>query len=84
MAKKKEKVMIVKTLGDAVELINHNTTALEHAIEKVAKKKNRGLKFLCIAALACAVYTAVECRKQDEELYRLSIRVRKLENEEGE
>lgn len=83
MAKNNKKVMIVKTLEDTVELVNHNSLALEHTIQKVAKR-NRGLKILSVVAIACAVCTAVECRKQEEELYKLSIRVKKLENKEGE
>lgn len=75
--------MMVRNLGDAVKLINHNTKALEHTITKVAKNA-RGAKAFGVVALCYAAYTAAKCRQMEEEQYKLSIRVQKLENKEGE
>ena len=79
----KKNYMTIKNPADMVHLINHNIEVFEDAILKLAKK-NRNACILGTAAIICAVTTAVKCRKQDEELYRLSIRVQKLENKEGE
>lgn len=83
MAKPKRNSMTVATLKDMVELVNNNTEAFDTAIRKLVRK-NRTTKLFGVAALVFACYTAYECRKQEEELYKLSIRVKKLENKEGE
>lgn len=82
MAKKKKPVPI-KTMGDL--LVNHNVECdfFDRSIKKLTKK-NRSLKVLCVVAIGCAVYTAIENRKQEETIYQLSIRVKKLENSKGE
>lgn len=84
MAKKKKTAeMIIRSLGDVVELVNQNTDIFESQIKKL-RKSNRGLKIFNFIVIGCAIYSALESRKRDEELYRLSVRVRKLENKEGE
>ncbi len=83
MAKRKRSTMTVATLKDMVELVNNNTEAFDTAIRKLIRK-NRTAKLFGVAALAFAIYTTYECQKQEEELYKLSIRVKKLENKEGE
>lgn len=85
MAKKKNgmKVMTIKTVEDLVALVNHNTHVIDRAVRKVTKS-SRTAKVFGAVALAYAIYAAAECRRQEEELYRLSIRVKKLENKEGE
>lgn len=44
----------------------------------------RGFKALAIAAIVCAVASEVERRKLDEQVYQLTVRVKKLEHSEGE
>lgn len=80
---KKRTTMQIHSIGDLVELVNHNNDIFDRAIKKLTKS-NRSLKVLCVAAIGCAIYTAVENRKQEETIYQLSIRVKKLENGEGE
>ena len=46
--------------------------------------RSRNVKILCFIAVGYAIYTAIECRKQEEQLYQLSIKVKKLEHNEGE
>lgn len=82
MAKIK-KMVPISSVSDLLDLVNHNCDVFERRIGKLAKS-NRGLKILCVAAIGCAICSAIECRKQEEELYRLSIRVSKLEYGEGE
>lgn len=79
---KKKKPVPIKTMGDLVELVNHNCDFFDRSIKKLTKK-NRSLKVLCVVAIGCAVYTAIENRKQEETIYQLSIRVKKLETVKG-
>ena len=81
--KKRVEEMVIRSLEDVVELVNRNTDVFNFRINKLAKSARRW-KVLGIVAIVCAVSAAAECRKQDEELYKLSIRVQKLENKEGE
>lgn len=84
MAKKKKYEYVpISSLEDMVELVNDNVDVFNRKIAKLTKR-NRSLMALSAAALVYAIYATVQCRKQDEELYRLSIRVNKLENKEGE
>lgn len=58
--------------------------------EDFLKKLNRqtghinGCKLLAAVSLGVAVLSEIECRKQEETIYQLSVRVKKLENREGE
>lgn len=83
MAKHKRKTMAISSLSDLVYLVNNNTGAFDSAIRKLMRK-NRSAKIVGLMALCCGVYAAIEHQKQEEELYKLSIRVKKLENKEGE
>ena len=83
MGKKKGRWMHISTLGDVVELVNNNTDALDRSIYKLIKK-NRTTRIIAVLAIVYSVYAAVNLQKQDEELYKLSIRVNKLESKEGE
>ncbi len=83
MAKKKKSVVPIRSMGDMVALVNHNCDLFESQIKKLAKS-NRNLRLLGLAAVGFALYTAVECKKQEEKVYQLSVRVQKLERGEGE
>ena len=84
MARKKKIVSVpIRTTEDLLNLINHNVDATEKALAKLSRK-NRRLGVVSAVAIVFALCAASECRKQDEELYKLSIRVQKLENKEGE
>ena len=82
MAKKKNSVPI-NSMGDLVDLINHNSNVLDRRTKKLAKG-NRNLKVLCIMAIGYAIYTGIQCRKQEEQIYQLSVKMNKLEQSEGE
>lgn len=83
MAKKKKNVVPIRSMGDMVALVNHNCDFFENQIKKLVKS-NRNLRLLGLASIGLAVYTAVECRKLDEKVYQLSVKVQKLERGEGE
>ena len=83
MAKKQKNTKLIHDLPDLIELVNHNTVVIERQIKKLAKSSRRS-RILILIGVGYAVYAAIQCRKQEEELYRLSVRVNKLENKEGE
>ncbi len=83
MAKKKKSVALIRSMGDMVALVNHNCDLFDRQIKKLAKS-NHNLRLLSVVAVGFALYTAVECRKQEEKVYQLSQRVQKLECGEGE
>ena len=83
MARKKANTMVVNTLNDMITLVNHNTRITDRSIEKL-KKSNRRTKFFCVIAMTSLVYMAAEYRRQEEELYKLNVRINKLEHKEGE
>lgn len=82
MAKKRKSVPI-NSIGDLVDLINHNSNVLDRRTRKLAKG-NRNLKVLCLMAIGYAIYTGIQCRKQEEQIYQLSVKMNKLEQSEGE
>ncbi len=82
MAKKRESVLIA-SMSDLIDLVNHNCDLFESQIKKLTKS-NRNLRLLGLAAIGFTLYTAVECKKQEEKVYQLSVRVQKLERGEGE
>lgn len=47
-------------------------------------KGQRGLKMLTLVSIGCAIWSEIERRKQEEQIYQLSVRVKKLERGEGE
>lgn len=75
---KKGQFVPVSTLGDLTELLNHNCRVLEKRLTKLTRR-NRS-----IAAFGYAIWAEMERRKQEEEVYQLSVRVKKLEYGEGE
>ena len=82
MAKKKN-IVPINSMGDLVDLINHKSNVLDRRTKKLAKG-NRNLKVLCIMAIGYAIYTGIQCRKQEEQIYQLSVKMNKLEQSEGE
>lgn len=83
MARKKLETMSISDLKDLLNLVNHNAEVSDRVFRKFMRK-NRTAKMLGATAIVCAVYTAVKFYKQEEELYKLSVRVKKLENKEEE
>lgn len=77
------RTMVIHNIEDMVKLENHNTQALVHKLKKLAKR-NRKMTAICLITAGAVIYLAYESRKQEEELYKLSIRMKKLENKEGE
>ena len=51
---------------------------------KKQTRSNRGFKILAIVSTACVIWSEVNRRKQEEELYQLKVRVKKLEQSEKE
>ncbi len=82
MAKKKN-IVPVTSMRDLVELVNHNSVALDRRTRKLAKSA-RNLKVLCIMTIGYAIYTMAKYQKQEEQVYQLSVRVKKLEQSEEE
>lgn len=82
MAKKKN-IVPINSMGDLVDLINYNSNVLDRRTKKLAKG-NRNLKVLCLMAIGYAIYTGIQCRKQEEQIYQLSVKMNKLEQSEGE
>lgn len=73
----------IGTLGDLVAVTNYNFRAFEKRITKLTRK-NRTVTILAVIALGGAVLSELERRKQEEQVYQLSVRVKKLECGEGE
>lgn len=82
MAKKRKSVPIA-SIGDLIDLVNHNCELFDRRTKKLAKG-NRNLKVLCLMAIGYAIYTGIQCRKQEEQIYQLSVKMNKLEQSEGE
>ena len=82
MAKKRKSVPIA-SIGDLIDLVNHNCELFDRRTRKLAKG-NRNLKVLCFMAIGYAIYTGIQCRKQEEQIYQLSVKMNKLEQSEGE
>ena len=64
MAKKRKSVPIA-SIGDLIDLVNHNCELFDRRTRKLAKG-NRNLKVLCLMAIGYAIYTGIQCRKQEE------------------
>lgn len=71
-----KKLVVVETVEDLLRLINHNTETMSRQIKK--------LKIRSLLTLAAGGYMARKIYYQGEELYRLNLRVKELENKEGE
>lgn len=83
MVKMSKKSIPITSMGDLLELVNHNCEVLDRRTKKLVKSSHK-LKVLCIAAIGYAIYTAIMSQKQEEQIYQLSVRVKKLECGEGE
>ncbi len=79
----KGRTVTVSSFGDLVDVVNHNFDTFNRSLKKLAKS-NRRLKVLCVIAVGYAIANAIEYRKQEEQVYQLSVRVKKLEQNEGE
>ena len=60
MAKKKN-IVPINSMGDLVDLINHNSNVFDRRTRKLAKG-NRNLKVLCLMAIGYAIYTGIQFR----------------------
>lgn len=79
----KDAIMVVGTVEELFGAVNHNFRFLEKRIGKLLRK-NRRTTVLALAAVGLAVWSELERRKQEEQLYQLSVRVKKLEYGKGE
>lgn len=80
---KKKNIVTVTSVKDVVDIVNHNTSVFDRRTKKLAKG-NRNLKVLCLMAIRYTIYTGIQCRKQEEQIYQLSVKMNKLEQSEGE
>lgn len=78
----KQKTMVISTLADMVTLENANTQVMVKAMKKMNKKLNRTRLFGVLSA-GCMVLMYLRQYKQEEDIYRLSVRIKKMENKEG-
>jgi len=79
----KKKVMLVKNLRDVTALVNCNTETLAKELIKL-QKSSRKFKVLAGLAIVCAVVSECKRSRMEEELYRLNVRLKKLERREEE
>lgn len=80
---KKRKAVPISSMGDLIDLVNHNCDLFDRRTKKLAKS-TRNLKILCVFAVGYAIHATIERRKQEEQVYQLSVRVSKLDQSEGE
>lgn len=80
---KKGKFVPVSTLADLTDLLNHNCRVLEKRMAKLTRR-SRSIGILAVAAFGYAVWAEMERRKQEEQVYQLSVRVKNLEYDKGE
>lgn len=76
--RKKIKTISIRSMADLVELVNSNTYAIDKALLNLSRK-NRRMGIIGVFAAVIAVSAVSECRRLDDELYRLKIRLDKLE-----
>lgn len=50
----------------------------------LTRKRSKNLKALAVLGVGYAIWSEIERRKQEETIYQLSVRVKKLERNEGE
>lgn len=76
--RKKIKTISIRSMADLVELVNNNTYAIDKALLNLSRK-NRRMGIIGVFAVVIAASAVSECRRLDDELYRLKIRLDKLE-----
>ena len=76
-------VMSVSTLSDLTALMNHNFQVADKRMSKLFRK-NRSITVMALTAIGLAIWSEVERRKQEEQVYQLSIKVKELEYGKGE
>ena len=79
---KKGKFVDICTLEDLTALVNH-FQAFEKRVAKLSRKSSM-LTVLAVAAVVGVYALAAENRKREEQVYQLSVRVKKLEYDKGE
>ena len=72
-----------RQLEDLTALVNHNFQAFEKRVAKLSRKSSM-LTVLAVAAVVGVYALAAENRKREEQVYQLSVRVKKLEYDKGE
>lgn len=75
--------MVIRNLADVVELVNYNADLLDRQIRCISRNSRRVTVLSGIVA-ALVIISSYQRQKFDEELYNLRVRVKKLENSEGE
>lgn len=80
---KKGKFVDICTLENLTALVSHNFQAFEKRVAKLSRKSSM-LTVLAVAAVMGVYALAAENRKREEQVYQLSVRVKKLEYDKGE
>ncbi len=78
-----KKVMLVRNLRDLTTLMNHNMDVFAKGFDKL-QKGTRKFKVLAGLAIVCAVVSEYKRGQMEEDLYRLNVRLKKLERREEE
>ena len=80
---KKGKFVDICTLEDLTALVNRKFQAFEKRVAKLSRKSSM-LTVLAVAAVVGVYALAAENREREEQVYQLSVRVKKLEYDKGE
>lgn len=83
MKKARVKEVAVRNLEDLVDIVNCNADSLVRQIKR-ASRNSRRITILSGVVVAIAIISAQQWQKLEEQVYNLSVRVKKLENGEGE
>lgn len=75
--------MDICTLEDLTALVNHNFQAFEKRVAKLSRKSSM-LTVLCRCRSYGRLRRRRRTRKREEQVYQLSVRVKKLEYDKGE
>lgn len=91
MKKAKAEEVIVHNLADLIEVLEDNGAFLareiklgKSALYKHISKNSRRITILSGIVIGFVIFSGYQQQKLDEQIYNLSVRVKKLENKEGE
>ena len=69
----------IRNLADLVNVVNYNAESLGRQIRKIAKNR-RHLTILSGVVTGLAIVAAYQRQKMEDQVYNLSVRVKKLES----
>lgn len=83
MRKAKIKEVPVHNLADLVEIVNLNADSFGRQIKRISKNSRR-ISVLSGVVAALVIYSTNQRQKLEEQIYQLSLKVKKLERDEEE